>query len=38
MMGKAMLVMNPPYKLHDERTVCLPLLVERLGQHDSAND
>ncbi|MDR7335288.1 23S rRNA (adenine(2030)-N(6))-methyltransferase RlmJ [Roseateles asaccharophilus] len=37
MMGSGMLVVNPPFTLHDELAECLPLLVERLGQYDGAN-
>jgi 23S rRNA (adenine2030-N6)-methyltransferase len=37
MLGSGMLVVNPPFTLHDELAECLPLLVERLGQYDGAN-
>ncbi|KQW45602.1 MULTISPECIES: 23S rRNA (adenine(2030)-N(6))-methyltransferase RlmJ [unclassified Roseateles] len=37
MLGSGMLVVNPPYTLHDELAECLPLLVEKLGQYDGAN-
>lgn len=37
MLGSGMLIVNPPFTLHDELAECLPLLVERLGQYDGAN-
>jgi 23S rRNA (adenine2030-N6)-methyltransferase len=37
MLGSGMLVVNPPFTLHDELAECLPLLVEKLGQYDGAN-
>jgi len=37
MLGSSMLVVNPPFTLHDELAECLPYLVERLGQYDGAN-
>lgn len=37
MLGSGMLIVNPPFTLHDELAECLPLLVEKLGQYDGAN-
>ena len=35
--GSGVVVINPPYTLHDQLATVLPFLVEALGQYDGAN-
>jgi 23S rRNA (adenine2030-N6)-methyltransferase len=35
--GSGVVVINPPYTLHDQLAAVLPFLVEALGQYDGAN-
>jgi 23S rRNA (adenine2030-N6)-methyltransferase len=37
LMGSHMLVVNPPFGLHETLQACLPYLVKRLAQYDGAN-
>ena len=37
LMGSSMVVINPPFKLHDMLKETLPFLVDTLGQYDGAN-
>ena len=37
LLGSSMLVVNPPFVLHEMLQQTLPWLVEVLGQHDGAN-